>query len=302
MMYQLPTYLGDNIVFAAIRNKQRQEATNTAARLKQLGIELELAQFAGAQRTRALQEALAPSLRKAAIEHLREGDGVVAKGFRGEYHAVSAGTSTQSFLAKQAQNGVWATYIEAEALAETLGCHLVVTPVTDGNEGDPICLRRAENDKTPVIHLYNSDNSHWYVDGNTQGDGNCLYNAFAQALAAQVRSEKQMATEIASGQISSHNTLFSNNPQAKQSVAQQRDILEAIKTQPTPTELAKQLAEEKDRIAKLSPDQQQQISDDHAIALQLAMNDPDKFTVEDAQRVLGLEAEIKAASMGMRSR
>lgn len=209
----------------------------------------------------ALQTQLAPRLRVAAIEHLRSGRGPVAQAFRGEYLSAYQ-KSYDAFLVAQAKNRAWATYVEAEALAELLDCHLVVTPVTKGQEGDMICLHRASEDKAPTIHLYNSDNTHWFVNSQTKGDGNCLYNAIAQVLRGMVKP----AVEVNRAAF-----FNSNATSAEQAVVRhQHHIEQLIQKQDRPAERVRSLEQEQERISKLPVEVQEQIASDHAFALQLA--------------------------------
>jgi len=212
-----------------------------------------------------IQAILAMPLRQQAISHLRDGKGPVAKAFRGEYSATST-DRYQDFLDKQSKNGTWGTYIEAAALGEFLGCTVVVTPVKAGKEQQPICLYNAGKN-TSTVHLYNSDNTHWYVNNKTKGDGNCLYNAFAQALRKIVAPKSYVAK--------SH---FLTKEKERAVIAHQQKIAAAIKRQPEPEKLEKNFIDEAERISKLDVKQQQQIADDHALALKLAYEDMEQST------------------------
>ncbi len=215
-----------------------------------------------------VQNELAPTLRQKAIQHLATADGVVAKGFRGEYLASGMG-HYQDFLRVQSQTGTWGTYIEASALGEAMGCHVVVTPVKSGVQQNPICLYRASDDKAPTVHLYNADNAHWYVNTNTKGDGNCLFNAFAQALQTIVKPElPSVSSTIVSPQFTSYKFRAVTNE--AQVINHQHAIAASIRQHPTPSEVEATLQNEKVRIGKLSVAEQQQISDDHKFALAIA--------------------------------
>ena len=205
----------------------------------------------------AIQNILAPVLRKAAIKHLAEGEGVIAQGFRGAYIPSTdmPQTSYRQFLNKQAGNGVWATYIEAIALGELFERTVVVTPVVNGVEQEPICLYRAQNDDEGIIHLYNSNNNHWFVDADTRANGNCLYNAFAQSLHPTI--SLAIPAEAKSNQID----LIT---------ASQRAIEAAIARQSTPEELEQNCLIEKERISQLPKAIQDQIRSDYELALSLA--------------------------------
>lgn len=217
-----------------------------------------------------VQSVLAPILRRKAIEHLASNQGSVAKGFRGEYSKIDS-KGHQEFLSTQSRNGVWGTYIEATALGEALDCHVVVTPIKKGIRQEPICLYRASDTKAPTVHLYNSDNVHWYVKSEksdekpTKGDGNCLFNAFVQALKRLVMPElKSVSTQTLS------QGLFKLSPESEVVIQHQKKIAAAIRQQPTPVQLEEQFQNEKTRISRLSPQEQKQIKDDHQYALTLA--------------------------------
>lgn len=230
----------------------------------------------------ALQIQFAPVLRKMAIDHLRHGDGVVARGFRGESSAIKMGAD--DFLNSQERNGEWGTYIEATALAEILGCHLVVTTKT-GTFG----LYRAEDDNAPVVQLTNFSNTHWaHKDEHTLGNGNCLYNAFALALQdltteAEVKDKTQQKSAEASSLSTSRGTLFNSSSPTNievRAIAEQQERLEmfnrTISKFDKPSEVDKKARAEEERMAKLSPEKRKQIESDHAMALDMTLN-PSKY-------------------------
>lgn len=215
----------------------------------------------------AIQAQLAKKLREKATAHLREGKGVVAEGFRGEYlpSADMPQPTYQAFLANQSRNGVWATYIEAMALGELMGCHVVVTPVKNGVEQQPICLYRAQDDSAEMVHLYNSNNNHWFVNKQTIGDGNCLYNAFSQAIQAKVAPAPVVVAPSEPHQASKVNS--------KVIEMSQRAIEESIGIQSTPDELRATALAERERISQLPQEEQAQILSDYELALSLANED-----------------------------
>ena len=222
------------------------------------------------QNENAIQQHLASRLRHAAISNLAEGRGVVARHFRGEYLASGLGQPSD-FLREQARNGTWGTYIEATSLGETLGCHVVVTPVKNGVAQAPICLHRTSDDKAPTVHLYNSNNTHWYVNSKTKGDGNCLYNAFAQALQQAVKPELPAIAAAPAVSMQPHffNTKV-NTAEKTDAIQSQRLIEAAIRQQPTPAAMEASFQQEKARISGLPKKEQQQIADDYQFALKLA--------------------------------
>lgn len=209
-----------------------------------------------------------------AIEHLAKSKQISAQSFRQEYLATGFGTY-QSFLNDQKKNGVWGTYLEAVALSEKYGVNLVVTPVTRGVKQNPICLYRAENSDAKTVHLYNSNNTHWYVDSQTRGDGNCLYNAYAQELfRLGIITLKEAEFEAASGTKSTEPSVTElsifHHKYDDETRTRQEAILSAISKAPTPAEKEQDFERERERISKLSPQEQRQIADDHAYALCLA--------------------------------
>lgn len=220
-----------------------------------------------------IQDYLAPLLRKTAIEHLAYSEEVVAKSFRGEYFAAER-EAYQDFLEAQAKKGVWGTYIEATALGEALGCQVVVTPVTAGKAQKPICLYRAANEKAPAIHLYNSDNTHWYQDEKTKGNGDCLYNAFAQALQQLVKPDLRFEVNKSASPLTRFSSLFANSfskeKMDKEEVAHQKRIENSVTSQALPRQMQASFESEKQRIAALPAVEQKQIEKDYKLALKLA--------------------------------
>lgn len=138
---------------------------------------------------RYTQFRLARPLRSAAIAHLRYGETPRMIGFRDCYNGLYKDKFTShdldSYLAHHNKNGVWGTEAQATALGDFFDFTVIVTEVADGEARPPYKLHETDPSR-PTIHLYNSNNTHWYFyegQGNkTIGDGNCLYNAFAQAL------------------------------------------------------------------------------------------------------------------------
>jgi hypothetical protein len=242
--------------------------------LNRLKEKLDLAEADISQSDATIQQSLAPRLRKKAIEHLANGQGVVSRSFRGEYLASGHG-NYQPFLVKQAQQGTWGTYIEATALGELLDCNVVVTPVKKGVEQAPFCLYRAADDQAPTVHLFNSNNTHWYVKSSTPtlGNGDCLYNAFAQALKMEAAPELRFTEKPSSPHANVQQRFLSSKPTViadNAAIKLQRDIETAIAVHPTPANLESELRQEKIRINHLPAKEQQQIADDHHFALKLA--------------------------------
>ncbi len=163
------------------------------------------------------------------------------------------------------------------AIAEALGVNVIVEPITQGVKGKPICLYRAEKEDAPTLHLYNRDNNHWFVNNDTLGDGNCLYNAVIQGLQHLVAKEIHLEIPVQASMASTSNGFFERGHNHEAIEKHQRAIAEAISSHPTPAELETQLAIEKERNAKLPRHEQEQIHNDYLYALQLAaeeMNQP----------------------------
>lgn len=214
-------------------------------------------------------------LRKEAIEHLARSKQISARSFRQEYLAAGFG-NYQNFLNDQKKNGVWGTYLEGIALSEKYGVNLVVTPVTGGIKQNPICLYRAENPDAKTVHLYNSNNTHWYVDSQTMGDGNCLYNAYAQelfrleVLTPQEAGLTEKLSPEKSTEVSITELSIFHHKHDDETRTRQEAILSAISKAPTPAEKEQDFELERERISKLPPLEQKQIADDHTYALRLA--------------------------------
>jgi hypothetical protein len=145
-----------------------------------------------------LQTELAPFLRAAAIKNLKSGESEYAIETRTNYLLtyLSGGIqqSLEDFLEEQAGNGVWAKSTEAGALADLFNFTLIVTTINADGEQAQFKLATSTNPTPTVIHLYNKNDVHWYFykDGydDTKGDGNCFYNAFAQALRYAVKFQR----------------------------------------------------------------------------------------------------------------
>lgn len=75
------------------------------------------------------------------------------------------------------------TDIEAKALADLLGCHLVVTAINSKTRATNIRhVNQAEQNDAPIIHL-KCVLDPWSYNSQSLGDhGDCLYNAMASAL------------------------------------------------------------------------------------------------------------------------
>lgn len=157
-----------------------------------------------------LQTILAPFLRALAIEHIREGSTTYVTEFRELYDDVVGNVDTHeagdavnitTFLNQQSQNGIYATDIEAGALAEKLGVTFAWTQVNADNfPSQPTCIGyHSSQEDAAIIHLYNRPGDHFFVVAgeykSTLGDGNCLYNGFAQIIRQLILTEELAEVE-----------------------------------------------------------------------------------------------------------
>jgi hypothetical protein len=218
---------------------------------------------------RTLQINTGAQLREAAIDHLENSDAVCARTFRGESIASGLG-HYRRFTQKQRLNGQWATYIEGVALAEKLGVNFTVTPIKEGVQQKPICLYRAADPNAPTVHLYNSNNNHWYVNSQTMGDGNCLYNAFAQSLQSTCRKEAGLTPQPVHSQVAAERGFFGQTNTQEAAISLQRNIAAAVMKAPTPAQREVDFQSERARISQLSSAEQKQIQEDYKLALKLA--------------------------------
>lgn len=225
-----------------------------------------------------LQNKLAPQLRSFAVDYLRNPSikTPLTTGFRGEFLPHHVGEHYQAYLNRQSKDKEWGSYIEATVFGEAFGCNFFVTPIPGVKEQNPICLHYAGKD-APIIHLYNHSNAHWSVGkrpNSTIGDGNCLYNALAQALRAISRLEEPQ-TNLTASNI----TFYKKDPKEDilhQSIIQaQKDIYKKLKLNNylTPEQNAEQLKQEALRIRRLPKMEQEQITQDYLFALKIAQED-----------------------------
>ena len=157
----------------------------------------------------ALQEILAPVLRAATVEHMRTSSSSMMKEFRRAYKKMHSQSleifpkNLPCFLSDSAEAGNWATDVHANALGNLLNVNVHVTIMSGDTVLKEFIIHASSVPSAPTIHLYNDRNVHWYLDPSnrkaTLSDGNCLYNAFAQALRQQALLEmnKQVAPVVA---------------------------------------------------------------------------------------------------------
>jgi len=229
-----------------------------------------------------LQQLWAPTLRASAIKHLAESDSPVGQGFRGEYgFTKTSRTDTyQTYLEKQAKNGTWGTDIELISLSEDYQVNVVVTSFTKGVPSEPFVLHRVDNPEAPLIHLFNVDNKHWSYNNETLGDGNCLYNAFAQALGAIHRQNNPVFENksYTNAELLQSHGVFETHSVTKSESAvlrsQENRFNELIQKAPTSSELKQDFLQEGRRISQLSTNEQQQIANDYEYSLDVAAGTP----------------------------
>jgi hypothetical protein len=207
-----------------------------------------------------IQFDLANKLRQQAIEHLAKSSAPRAQDFRADFaakHGVPADITPpeaiNKFLKQQAveksetTKATWATEDEAIALAEIYGVNLNITEIDkEKKEGAPQQVHDAGQD-APTINLKfeHTDKglgNHWFLNQSkdTEADGNCLYNAFAQGLQEQVLLEQVISAQ-----------------EEKLSEFTAKPTLDPIPDTEAPSTAGR-------------ADEQQQIQDDYKLALKLA--------------------------------
>lgn len=150
-----------------------------------------------------LQKTLAPFLRALAIKQLREGHQPIVTEIRKNYSTIYGvgGPSLITFLNQQQRPFVFATDLEAIALAEALGVDFAVTQVDGAYKVTGPCRKyyHSQTLNADVVHLYNLVNNHFFINEgdyhSTIGDGNCLYNGFAQTLRQILLFEKKLTQD-----------------------------------------------------------------------------------------------------------
>ena len=174
------------------------------------------------------------------------------------------------FVSQQAPNQAWATDVELTLLTELLGTNFAVH-MTGGGQSPTILTANPQETK-PTVVLYNDSNTHWspQINGKKShalGDGNCGYNAVAQALKALHAKKPQAEDRL----LTSH--------AAHLIWKQERDGLKGSIQSAQEAERAYEQSMQ--RIAEEEPTRfeamQQQMKTDYLYALQLALDDlPDE--------------------------
>ena len=140
-----------------------------------------------------LQVILAPYLRAAAIKHVKTSEG--SQYFRTQLIRNYGQQGLDSYLKTQSRNTVFGADEEAKALAELFDAALELTVIYAGSSSYSYVAREATG---PIVHIYNQINHHWYIykdePAGTIGDGNCLYNSFAQILRLNLITEDHYAS------------------------------------------------------------------------------------------------------------
>lgn len=238
----------------------------------------------------AFQLAMAPELRRLANQHLANSDSVIGKHFRQGFNNIDVGVyngryqgNYRNYLNEQSKDRVWGEVYQLRALAEEFGVNVIVTSVTHkaGKESrsDHVAHKVAD-ENAPTIHLQNINNGHWQHGNYTYGDGNCLYNAFAQAMHAEGKEQfkeilpKVVEVEVEDMPAAVMFKLPKLTVTEKKAVElQAAKFAELLADATSSAELEVEQSEEEARIAKLSVEEQQQIADDHRLALLLALEE-----------------------------
>lgn len=180
----------------------------------------------------------------------------------------------QLFLMKQKRQGNWGQFEEACVLAEELGFNLRISYSERGKHIFTKDVTCTVNANAPCINLDNRDNIHWEYKGNTLGNGDCLYNAFAIAVVDEMR--KDFRASLKQNQLKTkhnkHARTFDQYPLffTNQIIGFQQRVEKQIKQttmQNTIVESDNALIK---RERKLSRQERQQIQADYQLALQLA--------------------------------
>jgi hypothetical protein len=158
------------------------------------------ASFSSPQGERRYQLLMAPLLRRLAIYTLKNRDHEVVNNIRTQYAELSAidnpdrqdrhdFKSFDEFLEFQSRNGVYGQSFEAIALSVALGVGFkyCTVDIKTSKAAIPAAIELySAGDDSDTVLLYNSPNHHYFIrEGypeSTYGDGNCLYNGFAQNL------------------------------------------------------------------------------------------------------------------------
>ncbi len=228
---------------------------------------------------RDLQCILAPFLRALAIKHLRHGITELTQGFRVAYDEamqnldtieVGDASNSQEFLEQQSQNSVFATDIEASALAEILKVTFACTRVNQQNMAmeETLVYRQERTENAYSVHMFNSPGLHFFVhEGDfysTEPDGNCLYNAFAQILRQHILYEDKHDM-----------TVYQN----------QQSIYEKIKKQ-TPLTLA-------ELISRIKANTSKKDEADHEMAVRLA----EEYLAKDQSQAFNVRPTLPEAAI-----
>lgn len=261
-----------------ITDDQRQ-ALNT--RLQELFSPEEIADLHSLDEV-SVQKRFAHKLRTLNMRHLTEGKTAFVQNFHGDYvNYISdehKAENWKEYVNQQGRDGVaWGNYVDAKSLAELLGVHLCVNIINtfDGSQTS-IFLHRCENDDTPTFVINNTNSIHWHANGKTEGDNNCLYNAFLKELQKMSKPQPSLASKLNNQEYALSNNIneLFNVENKAQIVALQKELEQAFNCALKPSELDAQLKDERDRISRLPESVQIQIAEDYICAVALVRTDP----------------------------
>jgi len=161
-----------------------------------------------------IQKKLGPALRELAVEYLRYSQDDSAAAFRYRFDTPEI---AKKYLDEMAKDRAWGEDMEAIALASIFRVNLnaiihVAVPNAAGDDWveteTPHKLFTLED--APTITLNNRENTHWYVNGATGSDGNCLFYSMAQALQNQVRialQQIEQANDLSDDGLTDHESI-----------------------------------------------------------------------------------------------
>ncbi|MDF1683084.1 MAG: hypothetical protein P1U36_00355 [Legionellaceae bacterium] len=139
-----------------------------------------------------IQTQLAGKLRAAVTHNLRYKKGDVAKNFMAHYvqdpkdpiKAIRQTKTANDYVKYMSKDKSWGGMTEVQVLGEMLGVNIRIQPYDKlGHKTSKPYTAFSAGKNAPTLHLNNHAGVHWSARGKkTTGDGNCLFNACAQAL------------------------------------------------------------------------------------------------------------------------
>lgn len=164
---------------------------------KENDFEATFANFITQANDKDIQIHLAPYLRELAVHQLETSTTEVPKAFRQRYSDLMTELqeaqetiehftpSLEAFYQQHRRHGEYGTDVLAIALAEKFEINFACTHINNHSKRY-LQLHKVPQEDAYTVHLYNQNNVHFYVrqneSGSTIGDGNCMYNGFAQVL------------------------------------------------------------------------------------------------------------------------